>query len=261
MKILVLVSSLRKQGNTDLAADILKDYLYKEAAAQSDKIEIETVYLGEMQIRPCRGCRVCFDRGEDCCPCKDDIPALKEKIKAADALVAASPVYVDDVNGIMKNFIDRLAHICHRPEFAAKSAYLLVTVGSSRTSHALRTLDTALRTWGFSIIGAAGFKTHARMERKRIEELYGTKLSVIAGQIYEHTKNERYKNPSFLSLMFFRILQIGWSKAEPGTIDYRYWKENHWLDKHAKFYLEPHSSPLKVAAARLVGSIIARVMV
>ena len=162
MKILILLSSLRKQGNTDSVVDLLNENLKEEASLNNIPLEIEKICLGDYDIAPCRGCRVCFDRGERFCPIKDDLIEIKTKMNSADGVILASPVYVDDINGIMKNLIDRLAHVCHRPEFAGKSAFLVVTVGSSRTSHALRTLDTALRTWGFYIIGKAGFKTLAK---------------------------------------------------------------------------------------------------
>jgi multimeric flavodoxin WrbA len=35
--------------------------------------------------------------------------------------VFASPIYVEDVNGAMKNFIDRMAYNCHRPRFFGRS--------------------------------------------------------------------------------------------------------------------------------------------
>ena len=48
---------------------------------------------------------------------------------AADGIIFASPVYVNDVSGIAKTWIDRLAYVCHRPAFAGKCAYLIATVG------------------------------------------------------------------------------------------------------------------------------------
>jgi multimeric flavodoxin WrbA len=149
MNILILNSSYRKDGNTDRTAQLLQARLESTAKDNHEPLVLDTFYLGHMNVEPCRGCRVCFDKGEEFCPIKDDMADIKARVKAADAIILAGPVYVDDVNGIMKNWIDRLAHVCHRPEFAGKSAYLLATAGSTRTGHALRTMDTALRTWGF----------------------------------------------------------------------------------------------------------------
>jgi multimeric flavodoxin WrbA len=261
MNILILNSSYRKEGNTDRTAQLLQARLQSTARDNHEPLVVDTLYLGHMNIEPCRGCRVCFDKGEEFCPIKDDMAEIKARMQAADALILAGPVYVDDVNGIMKNWIDRLAHVCHRPEFAGKSAYLVVTVGSTRMSHALRTMDTALRTWGFYIIGKDGFKTHARMEKEQIEKLYGERLTAIAENIFLCVKGEHYKEVSFVSLMMFKIQQVGWSKARRGSIDYQYWKSKGWLDGKQQFFIKPKANGLKIAAARLTGAVIAKFMV
>ncbi len=140
MKILICVGSYRKNGNTARVADLVEEKLVKLAAQAHVPLEIETVFLAHQDIGLCRGCRVCFDKGEDLCPLHDDFLAVKAKMLEADGIVAASPIYVDDVCGTTKNWIDRLAHVCHRPQFAGKCAYLITTVGSGPSRHALRTL-------------------------------------------------------------------------------------------------------------------------
>jgi multimeric flavodoxin WrbA len=260
MNILILNSSYRKDGNTDRTVQLLQARLQSTASENHEPLVVNTLYLGHMNIEPCRGCRVCFDKGEEFCPIKDDMTEIKARMQAADALILAGPVYVDDVNGIMKNWIDRLAHVCHRPGFAGKSAYLLVTVGSTRSGHALRTMDTALRTWGFYIIGKAGFKTHARMEKEQIEKLYGERLTAIAENIFLSVKGAHYEEVSFVSLMMFKIQQVGWSKAKRDSIDYQYWKSKGWLDGKQTFFIKPKATGLKIAAARLTGAVIAKFM-
>jgi len=261
MNILILNSSYRRDGNTDRTAQLLQSRLQSTAEDNHEPLVVDTLYLGHLNIEPCRGCRTCFDKGEEFCPIKDDMAEIKARMKAADALILAGPVYVDDVNGIMKNWIDRLAHVCHRPEFAGKSAYLLVTVGSTRMGHALRTMDTALRTWGFYIIGKAGFKTHARMDKEQIGKLYDARLTAIAENIFLNIKGEHYKEVSFVSLMMFKIQQLGWSKANHDSIDYQYWQRKGWLDGKQQFFIKPKASAVKIATARLTGAVIAKFFV
>jgi len=261
MNILILISSYRKMGNTDLVAAIIGEDLQLAAKANNEPLVLNTLYLGHMGLEPCRGCRVCFDRGEEFCPIKDEFKSIKTAMKSADCIILAGPVYVDDVNGIMKNWIDRLAHVCHRPEFAGKSAYLLVTVGSSRTGHALRTMDTALRLWGFHIIGKAGLKTGAKTDREHIESMHGEKLSKVAAIIFTDLKKERFKNPSFISLMMFKIQQIGWSRAPQSTIDYQFWKEKGWLNGRQKFFIQPEGNFIKIGLARFVGTVVAKFLI
>jgi len=259
--ILALMSSYRKNGNTARIVQMIGAQLEAIAAQQGEALTFETLYLGELDIRPCRGCRTCFDRGEERCPLKDDVPAIKAKIDAADGVILASPVYVDDVNGIAKNLIDRLAYVCHRPAFAGKCAYTIATVGSSPTNHALRTMNTALFTWGFHLVGQAGYKTGALMPSEDMESRYGQGTRKVAEELYRAISQRLALRPSFLSLMTFKIQQLAGQRKDRDSLDYIHWKRHGWLDPGCTFYIAHHAARVKVALARLVGAAIARFMI
>lgn len=161
MNILALIGSYRKQGNTARIVELIAARMQALAAQDATPLEFETLFLSDLDLLPCRGCRACFDRGEAACPLHDDVPRLRAKMGAADALLLASPVYVDDVSGLIKIWMDRLAYLCHRPALAGKAAYLLATVGGSATSHALRTMSAGVLTWGYHLVGQTGLKMGA----------------------------------------------------------------------------------------------------
>lgn len=258
MKILALIGSYRKNGNTSQIVSIVCEAMQAEAVRAGAPLEIETLYLGHLDIGACRGCRACFDRGEDKCPLKDDLLSVKAKMKAADAILVATPVYVDDVSGIIKTWIDRLAHVCHRPEFAGKSAYLLATVGSTPTSRTLGTLRLALSTWGFHIIGKAGFKTGALMKADEMRATHAARAEKIARRIYNAVSERRLAKPSFMSLFMFKIQQRAWQRtARRDTLDYAYWSGQGWTDPARDFYIPHEASRLKVLLARLAGALVA----
>ena len=256
MKILACIGSYRTHGNTARVVSLIEEEMRREAERTGEVLDFETVYLGHLNLQMCRGCRICFDRGEEHCPRKDDLLPLKARMKVADGIIAATPVYVDDVSGITKNWIDRLAHTCHRPEFGGKSAYLLATTGSSPTGHALRTLN-GLMYMGFHIIGRAGFKTGALSTRDEIGIRDGARIRGIAQAIFRAVHQKAALRPSFYSFMVFKIQQLAYEKINPGSIDYQYWKGKDWLDPQQTFYAEQHASALKVSFARLVGSALA----
>lgn len=261
MKILALVSSYRRRGNTARIVEMIEAQLEALAARRNEALKLETLYLGHLNIQMCRGCRTCFDRGEDACPLKDDVPVVRAKMDEADAIIVASPVYVNDVNGVAKNWIDRLAYVCHRPAFAGKCAYLVATVADSPTSHTLRTMNMALRTWGFHIVGQAGFKMGALMPQTEMENRYDEKTARVAQAVFDGVSRRNHLRPSFLSLMIFRIQQGAWQqKVAEGTLDYAYWKGQGWFDPDRTFYIEHQASPLKVALARLTGAVVARLV-
>jgi multimeric flavodoxin WrbA len=258
MKIVTIIGSHRKKGNTARVVGLIEEQLQKEAAQAGESLDIETIFLGHQDIGLCRGCRVCFDRGEEHCPLKDDLLAIKARMLAADGLIVASPVYVDDVSGTTKNWIDRLAHVCHRPEFAGRAAYLVVTTGSSPTGHALRTLRTAMLTWGFYVAGEAGFKTGALMPQQELEARYRHAAGRGAHKFFCAVHERRFARPTFLSLMTFRIQQLAYQQVDRDSIDFKYWRSQGWLEPQRTFYVDHQVNPVKLALARLTGAALAR---
>ena len=74
--------------------------------------EVEVIYLKDKKIKPCVGCFTCWEKTPGVCVHQnDDMPALLEKIMAADTLVLAMPLYIFNVPGIAKNFLDRMIPI------------------------------------------------------------------------------------------------------------------------------------------------------
>jgi multimeric flavodoxin WrbA len=100
MKVLAFVGSPRKGGNTDVVVgEILK-------AAEAKGADTETVYLNDLSYRGCQACMACKTKTETCVQ-KDDMAPYLDKIQEADAVVIGSPVYMAQVSGQTKTFIDR----------------------------------------------------------------------------------------------------------------------------------------------------------
>ena len=260
MQIVAIISSYRKKGNTAHIVQQIEAHMRALAACQNTSLEFEVLYLSDMNLRSCRGCRTCFDRGEDKCPLKDDVPAIKAKMDAADGVIFATPVYVDDVSGLMKTLLDRLAYLCHRPGFGGKCAFPLATVGGSPASHTLRTLNGALLTWGFHLVGQAGFKMGALMPQTEVESRFQSETAKVAEKLFRAVAQQQALHPSFVSLLAFKVQQLAWQRESPDSFDYAYWKQQGWLEPTCTFYFPPRGSRVKVALARLAGAIAARVL-
>ena len=219
------------------------------------------MFLSDFNIQPCQGCRTCFDKGEKLCPLKDDLLKLKEYLNDSDIIVAASPVYVEDVNGTMKNWIDRMAFVSHRPEYFYKSAFIMATSGVGSTNHALITMKTALRTWGFTIFGQKKIKLGDLTETKTINKLYTDKICQITNKIQKSYRSKKISYPGFLSLLTFKIQQLYYQQqGNKKSLDYKYWQNNGWLNNHCYYYNIKVSVSLKVFLARITGTLIARIM-
>ncbi|MBN2005607.1 MAG: flavodoxin family protein [Anaerolineae bacterium] len=261
MKILTLIGSYRKKGNTARIVQMVAAQLEALATQQQLPLDFEALYLGDMDVRPCRGCRTCFDRGEDKCPLKDDVPGIRARMDAADAVILASPVYVDDVSGVVKNWLDRLAYVCHRPAFGGKCAFSIATVGDSPTARTLRTMNAALLTWGFHLVGQAGYKMGALMPADEAEKRFQKEASGIAGKVFRAVVAQQALRPSFVSLLTFKVQQLAWQNEPSDSFDRAYWKNQGWLERDRTFYIAHRASRAKVALARLAGAAVARVLI
>ncbi len=102
MNILALNSSPRKdRGGTAL---VLNTFL---EGAKDVGAEIDLVYIHDLEVKPCLGCFTCWIKTPGNCVQKDDMQDLLKKRQAADALILASPVYVDGMTSTMKAVLDR----------------------------------------------------------------------------------------------------------------------------------------------------------
>lgn len=257
MKILFINGSPRKAGNTARLLTLLGRELDKQAGTQGSSLTIEHLDLAAQSIAPCRGCRVCFDRGEDTCPQKDDIPAVYRMMRDADLIVAASPVYVDDVSGAMKNMIDRLAYLCHRPALAGKGVYLLTTTGGTPSPHALGTMAMAFRTWGARVLGQDGIVAGALMETEDIDVQYRRKIEKTARRILRALVSGKAAGAALVSLIFFHIQRKAWRKSPDDSLDYLFWTEQGWLEKGRDDYIPRRAGIVKRVLARAAGAVIA----
>ena len=101
-KVLIVTASPRPRGNSTLLA--------AEAArgAEDAGADVRIVSLAGKSLGPCRACDRCRKPGAKGCVQDDDLTALHDDLKAADALLIASPVYWFTMSGQAKLFMDRL---------------------------------------------------------------------------------------------------------------------------------------------------------
>ncbi|WP_050739237.1 flavodoxin family protein [Acetobacterium bakii] len=259
MKIITLISSGRKSGNTSRFITQIESELQKIGKIYEIPMVFERIQLSELNLEFCCGCRICFDKGETCCPLNDDLLKLRDRISGADGIILGSPVYVEDVNGIMKNWIDRMAFNSHRPAFAGKAAAVITTSGGGSTMHAVNTMARALNTWGLQVAFKAKFRAESNLPVHEIKARYHRKIKQTAKTLFDSIQAQSVGCPSFQSLMYFKIQQKYWQKNShaQNNYDYSYWEDKGWVDSSCKYYIPICSGNLKVMAARLAGALVA----
>jgi multimeric flavodoxin WrbA len=99
MKILGIVCSPRKSGNTE----ILVEEALANAKALGAKIELE--FIADKNIAPCDGCESCSVTGR--CNVEDDMQELYSKLMEADGIILGTPVYFWGMTAQAKALLDR----------------------------------------------------------------------------------------------------------------------------------------------------------
>jgi multimeric flavodoxin WrbA len=245
----VFVGSARKGHTYDAAAQFLSNL------QSIGDVEGEVVRLSDYQIQTCRGCLVCFEKGEERCPLKDDRDVLIEKMKASDGVVFATPNYSFQVSALMKTFLDRLGFAFHRPQFYGKTFTSIVAQGIYGGNKIVDYLDFVGYGLGFNTVKGSCIVTcepiTAKQQRKtdRI-------LEAQARRYHAQLEKPAYPAPSWLRLIVFRFARTKIRlELDDRSRDYRYYAEKGWLD--SDFYYPARLGLLKKGAGKLFDSLSA----
>jgi len=100
MKILGLVGSYRKLGNTEV--------LVKEALMEAQHLgaKADILRLTDLRIEPCKGCMACAFKQEEC-RIPDGWCTFRDKLVENDAVILGAPTYLLGPAGIIKMITDR----------------------------------------------------------------------------------------------------------------------------------------------------------
>ncbi len=114
--------------------------------------EIEWIHVADHDIRYCRGCFTCLREGF--CPIEDDVPAIRDRLLAADGIVVGSPVYEDQPTAQLKTLMERLALLCLYTDTFARQRSVRAAVMFGRCSGTIGA-KTASLTKGYQPLSKA----------------------------------------------------------------------------------------------------------
>ncbi len=107
---------------------------------------VEYFKLKNYNIKQCTGCYTCWTKTPGACIYKDDMTMFRKKYREADLVIFASPLYIFNVTGILKTFMDRLLPIMQ--------PYMLMNKNGD-IAHPDRFPENGEQ--GFMVFSAAGF--------------------------------------------------------------------------------------------------------
>ncbi len=123
-KVLIISSTPRKNGNSQILCEAF------EKGAKESGHNVELISLRENRINYCIACYGCSNTGR--CVQNDGMNEILDKMLEADVLVFATPIYMYDVCGQLKTFIDRI--LPKYEEIKDKDMYYIATCAENDTN-------------------------------------------------------------------------------------------------------------------------------
>lgn len=123
--VLVVSASLRADSNSEALAEAFA------RGAREAGHKVELISLKGKKIAFCRGCLACLQAGR--CVIDDDAIAIADKIRHADVVAFASPVYYYGLSGQLKTLLDR-SNSLYGNDYAFRDIYLLAAAAEEGNS-------------------------------------------------------------------------------------------------------------------------------
>ena len=247
MKVLAVMGSPHRGASQALTERI------ENKLKEHGDVEFNYLHLKDADLKPCRGCFVCFLKGKEKCPLKDDKESIEKQIDEADGVIFVSPVYSMHVSYLMKLFIDRFSYTFHRPRYFGKYALALATTGNLGLKETLGYLKGVALCWGFEYVDQIGVASPPKpllplkAQRDRTDE--------VVKKFHQAMAEKRPRKLGLIDHLMFHSMRTVYGKfvnISPVPRDYTYWKERGMFEPGRKYYVE--------AVDSFFGNLIAKVL-
>ena len=218
-----------RQGNTYKAVE-----LFKAELARLGSIDYAEYFLPKDLPHFCNGCLACLVNGRERCPHSSHITPIVNDIFTSDGVILASPVYVMNVSGGMKSFLDHLftMWIPHRPEVELfdKIGIAITTAAGTGMRPTLKTMTRSFNYLGFKRYFSFGCRA---LDLERAETKVKAKVAHKAHEFYQTMLKRKSLAPRlYPKLIFAAMRPMIRSYADDSVVarDKEYWLQKGWLD-------------------------------
>jgi len=174
---------------------------------------------------------ICYEKGEESCPQKDDYIALIRTLLDSDAVIFYTPTYTLSVSGMIKNFFDRSSYLFHRPLFKGKYSLILSCAAVFGEGYALRTLTLLSEGVGFRVLGKIGIKNYSYDLKPAYELRIKSLIRKKCRELVSKLRKNEFLKPTLFELVAFNNQKEIFSRKEEGSkYDREYWRKSGWTD-------------------------------
>ena len=189
IKVLAIIGSPRKGDSYRITK------LVEKRLKSLRDVEFKYLFLKDANLEFCLGCNNCMAKGEEFCPIKDDALTIRDEMLNSDGVIFVSPVYINQVTGLMKNFLDRFVYLLHRPRFFDKSAMVISTTIGSGLKEVLGYLELNARLLGF-YVHKLGVIAPTRRYTPKYKNKITSEIDKASRKFFEAIKTKRRPSPN-----------------------------------------------------------------
>lgn len=234
MKVLIVIGSPRKKGNTFEVAQIISNKF-----KSFENVETEFLFLSDLNLGFCKGCCACLTSGDENCPNKDDdIKIIEEKLLSSDGVIFLSPVYAMNMTALMKNLMDRLAFTMHRPRFFNQYTMIGVITGAVGLKEIIESISQ-IKYCGFNIVQKFGIVASNPLINPALDSKAVKKIEKEAEKFYKKLLKKAPMKPSFATIMQYKVQKKTFLKhKDKMPCDYEYFNSKGWFNPKQKYYVK-----------------------
>lgn len=218
MQVLLISSSPHKEKSSTflLAQEVLR-------SLSEEGISTEILHLDNFRVFFCKHCEACHKKILKC-SLKDDVGMILDKMLKADAILLASPNYINQVTASMKALFDRAAHFIHCKRLEGKYIAGVVSSGSGQNQEILNYLKYYAATCGAQYSGGVSAQQQFGQDKKDEAFSLGKKIAsdLRAKRLYPDQLESIEKGKQY----FARVIKL---RKDDWQEEYAYWSQKGWL--------------------------------
>jgi multimeric flavodoxin WrbA len=217
--------------------------------------------LRNLNISPCTGCCLCLSKGSSYCPHHtDDVKQVLEKMRNVDGVIIVVPNYSLQVSGTLKQLLDRLAFVFHRPRLFGITFMPVVVQGVYGGGKIVKYLNHAMEFWGMKPVkgavvtgGISPKESNLSTAIQKNEKALNKAMILFRQDLIQN----RLRTPNLFRLMIFRSTRSSMKHfTEALEPDKMHYQQNGWFD--TDYYYETKLNPFKRFAGWFVDMMIKR---